>query len=102
MMEPRSSLQIIRRESPARAVDGNASQDLRERLLEHDEPERPIHPGLEFEILETRSELGDGTIQEVSAKHDPKKDVKLLISFVFLVISGSANVILCKLQSIPM
>jgi hypothetical protein len=98
MIEPRSSPLILRRESPVRAVDGISSQDLMERLLEHEEPEFPIHPGLEFEVLEGAEQ----TIREALAKHDPKKDVKLLLSFVFLVISGSANVVLCKLQAIPM
>jgi hypothetical protein len=99
-MEPRSSPVTRRRESSTRAVDGISSQDLIERLLEHEEPDFPIHPGLEFEVLEgaERNLLEE----EASAKHDPKKDVKLLLSFVFLVISGSANVVLCKLQAIPM
>jgi hypothetical protein len=84
-------------------VDENSSPDLIEQLLEHEEPERPIHPGLEFEVLEGQPEPAERTLlEEASAKHDPKKDVKLLLSFVFLVISGSANVVLCKLQAIPM
>jgi hypothetical protein len=99
-MEPHTSPVTRRREPSVGSVDGLLSQDLIERLLEHEEPERPIHPGLEFEVLEgaERTLLED----EASAKHDPKKDVKLLLSFVFLVISGSANVVLCKLQAIPM
>jgi hypothetical protein len=99
-MEPRTSPVTRRREPSVGSVDGISSQDLTERLLEHEEPDFPIHPGLEFEVLEgaERTLLED----EASAKHDPKKDVKLLLSFVFLVISGSANVVLCKLQAIPM
>jgi hypothetical protein len=100
-MEPRRSPVTRRRESSTRAVDGISSQDLIERLLEHEEPDFPIHPGLEFEVLEgaERTALLE---EEASAKHDSKKDVKILLSFVFLVISGSANVVLCKLQAIPM
>lgn len=99
MMEPRTSPVTRRRESCAKGATGILSQDLIERLLEHEEPEFPIHPGLEFEVLEGAERT---LLDEVSAKHDPKKDVKLLLSFVFLVISGSANVVLCKLQAIPM
>jgi hypothetical protein len=101
MIEPRSSPFILRRESSVKAGDGKSSHDLTERLLEHEEPERPIHPGLEFEVLEAQP-AERTLLEEASAKHDSKKDVKLLLSFVFLVISGSANVVLCKLQAIPM
>jgi hypothetical protein len=98
-MEPRTSPVTRRREPSIRALHGISSQDLIERLLEHEEPDFPIHPGLEFEVLEGAERT---LLEEASAKHDPKKDVKLLLSFVFLVISGSANVVLCKLQAIPM
>lgn len=103
MMElPNSpSLQPSETSEASVVVDLNLSSDLTERLLAHDEPECPSHPGLEFEVLE--QPLQQQLLENASSKSiDPTKDLKLLISFVCLVVAGSGNVVAAKLQAIPM
>jgi hypothetical protein len=87
MIEPRRSFQILRPEA-------QATQSIlpEEPPLEHDEPDNPIHPELEYEVLQP----GEDDSQEFVPLPPPtprrkrtiKNDLKLLISFVCLVIFG--------------
>jgi hypothetical protein len=96
MIESHNALHTLRRESVGTQQEAMTVSDLTECLLEHEEPEWPIHPGLEFEILENFA------ADAANSKHVSRNDAKLLLSFVCLVISGSGNVIASKLQAIPM
>jgi hypothetical protein len=62
-----------------------------EPMPEHDEPDNPIHPELEYEVLQP----GEDDSQEfvpplptLRRKRTIKNDLKLLVSFVCLVIFG--------------
>lgn len=91
MIEPRSGSLHIRQ--PSLTIPDNL-EDEGDRILE-DEPSQPVHPELEYEIL-----LDDSST--AGKMHDPNARWKLGLSFGFLVISGAANVIMTKLQAIPM
>jgi len=97
MVEPRGSIHI-RRDSkiPPRLEEEDLTEPL---IMEHDEPETPVHPLLEYEVLP--AEVGDSELIH-RRKQQPEHKWKLYVSFVFLVISGSLNVITAKLQAIPL
>ena len=105
MIEPRSSILLLQKRDSqdVHSLYGDVA-DMMENsgdvVLEHDEPEIPIHPALEYEIVAAE-------IQPSSLQHRGKPPVilcnfKLLLSFAGLVIFGSANSISLKLQAIPM
>lgn len=104
------ALQVHRRESSQ--FDGNDSAVvLNAFLVEHEEPETPIHPALEYEVFAAVSESAssnsgddDSTVAATTRQEEraAQKSVKLMISFIFLVIAGSGNVVAAKLQAIPM
>jgi len=158
MIEPRSSLFHVHRRDNSK-FDGNNSDShfffggnsnnnsnnnsivsgltTTEFVIEHDEPERPIHPALEYEVLlrdpnadptdvssilineddqdqQPLIEIENGggglspgeslatTLALEERKRRTKRNVKLILSFIFLVISGVGHVISLKLQAIPM
>lgn len=82
--------------------------------LEHDLPTHPVHNGLEYEVLVGASSVVTSPLTPVpplaTALNRDKdsygcgqtNDWKLILSFICLVISGSANVVMTKLQAIPM
>jgi hypothetical protein len=82
--------------------------------LEHDLPTHPVHDGLEYEVLVGASSVVTSPLTPVpplaTALNRDKdsygcgqtSDWKLILSFICLVISGSANVVMTKLQAIPM
>mmetsp|Transcript_26042 Transcript_26042/g.71734 ORF Transcript_26042/g.71734 Transcript_26042/m.71734 type:complete len:750 (+) Transcript_26042:134-2383(+) len=83
------------------------SQQHHRIVIEHDEPEIPIHPALEYEVVEAQVQ------PRRKLHHRPRRrrrkrrvvvlsDWKLVVSFVGLVIFGAGNSISLKLQSIPM
>jgi len=61
-----------------------------------DELSRPLLPELEYEEASAGSE--EDSIQSLRRK----RKWKLVIAFVLLVVSGVSNVVLAKLQSLPM
>lgn len=85
MIEPRGSIYILRRDSTA----GEVVQ----------EPEEPrtsmILPDLEYEILSS-----DGS--ESTRDENNRREGKLILSFIFLIIAGAAHSVLAKLQAIPL
>jgi hypothetical protein len=109
MIEPRGiGLHLHRRENSQ--IDSN-NEALTSLIIEHDEPERPIHPALEYEILALDDDNDDSSPEETqtppepsvdATKWDHKTNLKLLLSCIFLVISGTGNVVAMKLQAIPM
>jgi hypothetical protein len=76
----------------------------------HDEPEIPIHPALEYEIVQ--AEVAAAATASTAAQPRREKatrppsvilcDARLLLSFVGLILFGSANAVLLKLQAVPM
>ena len=100
MVEPRGSIHI-RHDSkiPPLRLEEEEEEVVLEPLLEHDEPETPAHPLLEYEIVPAEGVLEPVTRSKQEQQHSKWK---LYVSFVFLVISGSLNVVTAKLQAIPM
>ncbi|GAX13642.1 hypothetical protein FisN_14Lh347 [Fistulifera solaris] len=126
MIEPRSSLFYLHRklsysrpEETEEFFYSEAFDDL--------QPERPIHPALEYEVLLQEEDEEDGNINNnpSNSSHENKEDmtvsaatpetptihstktnksrlVKLVLSFILLLISGTGTVVLMKLQAIPM
>jgi hypothetical protein len=74
----------------------------------HDEPEIPIHPALEYEIVQAEVAAAASTAAQPrreKATRPPSVilcDARLLLSFVGLILFGSANAVLLKLQAVPM
>lgn len=94
MINPQHSLQILRPET-------QASQNLPEEELEqtpapiiaHDEPETPISTDLEYEVLYAGEDssteyVAPPLLPVARRKRSVKNDIKLLVSFLFLVIVG--------------
>ena len=67
--------------------------------MEHDEPETPAHPELEYEVIPADPEC---PMVEQDSSHNSRSDWKLYLSFIALIVTGSANVVTSKLQAIPM
>ena len=94
MIDPKYSYHILRAEAQApqqTLPEGDAEQV--ERIIEHDEPDNPIHPALEYEILHEGEDSSTAYIPPPAPvptrrKRTLENDVKLLISFVCLVIFG--------------
>jgi hypothetical protein len=98
MIEPRGITAHLHRREVV-AVHNNDE----ELLVEHDEPERPIHPALEYEILAAQDDPIGLPAQMICRPPRPlSKKLKLFISFFFLVIAGTGNAVAAKLQAIPM
>jgi hypothetical protein len=104
MIDPRAGLHILSREPVASHAVDDSCNAAAERLRKHDGPTSPVHPELEYEVLSQGSKdpLHEQNFRESSIEHDPRRDLKLLLSFIFLVIAGSGNVVAAKLQAIPM
>lgn len=90
MIDPKYSFQILR-------PDAQASQSLAEEEedagppIEHDEPNNPIHPSLEYEVLRAGEDSSTDYVPPPvipRRKRTLKNDVKLLVSFICMVIFG--------------
>ena len=113
MIEPRGIIAHVHRRDSS-VLDGSSSLQISasELLVEHDEPERPIHPALEYEVLAAvavddddqlpATALDEMTPTERPTRNPNTKRLKLVISFIFLVLAGTGNVVATKLQAIPM
>jgi len=117
MIEPRGSIRILRRESSVDASPGSSSQEAENVRTE-------IHPNLEYERSSWLSTTTDddsqhseyeraddsrpqhvtstNTITSSSVRRKRRKDVKLLLSFIGLIITGASHSVLAKLQAIPL
>ena len=113
MIEPRGIIaHVHRRDSSILDGNDNLNVSASELLVEHDEPERPIHPALEYEVLAAVDASDDDdrpatALDETAAPQAPTRNphtkrLKLAVSFIFLVLAGTANVVATKLQAIPM
>lgn len=106
-MEPRHSIHHLRADSlSGRSIfEGEQEEDAGGSpaviLMEHDAPESPIHPALEYEIVPT-SQSNEEECPQRRSRSNEKSDFKLYLSFLALIITGSANVVTSKLQAIPM
>ena len=92
MIEPKYSFHILRPDAQAsQQTLPEEEEEPVERIIEHDEPDNPIHPALEYEILhegEDSSAYIPPPITTRRRKRTLKNDAKLLVSFVCLVIFG--------------
>ena len=96
MIDPKYSFQILRPEAQASQPlpVGDAPEQEEQPMIEHDEPDNPIHPELEYEVLLAGEDSSTGYVPpapnpvEVRRKRTLKNDVKLLVSFVCLVVFG--------------
>lgn len=95
MIEPKLGLQVLRPEFHASQTFPEDEDLLVGPIVEHDEPETPIHPELEYEVLHEGEDSSMGYIPPPllpstrrRRKRTLKNDVKLLISFVCLIIFG--------------
>ena len=99
MIDPKYSVHILRPELQASqsTLQPDDDEDLPvEPIIEHDEPENPIHPLLEYEILHEGEDSSTGyiplapspTTNIARRKRTLKNDMKLLVSFVCLIIFG--------------
>lgn len=110
MIEPKGiGLHIHRRENSLfEGNDSSASFNFNNLTIEHDEPEVPIHPAFEYEVVFSSSDnnIADDTQEAATAPTEPKRTrkrkLKLLVCFLFLIVTGVANVVTLKLQAIPM
>ena len=117
MIEPRGiRLHLHRRESSQASYSGVNNESLSSLMVEHEEPETPIHPGFEYEVLaapDDPEEESSAEIEERPEQAPPppqaerkwsrhKRNLKLLISLLLMVVSGTGNVVAMKLQAIPM
>ena len=132
MIEPRSSLLHVQRRNVSSKTEAEEEGLLRQVVV--DEPERPIHPALEYEVLVDNDEEDDYDEDEhnVSSSccnllyekrhadllHAPEESptiehqhaqtkntfrrIKLCLSFLLLLVSGTGTVVLMKLQAVPM
>ena len=67
------------------------------------EPSRPIHAGLEYEGQRTSPEKAyEKDSVEVSSSSSSTTRRSVILSFVGMVVFGTLNVVLAKLQAIPM
>ena len=95
-----------------------------EPLLEfHAQPALPVHPALEYEVVadaaiveepesspsskseeEEDKEVAAASLEKQSSPraNSSNNNLKLLLAFVFLIISGVGTVVSAKLQAIPM
>jgi len=125
-LEPRGALRsaiMSRRESVCSEAEIIPTEPLLTTTRFHDEPDFPIHPALEYELvaavdddddddgydLDVLSCLRQPSVVVVEEEEDGTTrrrrriiNVKLFFSFVFLVISGVGTVVSAKLQAIPM
>lgn len=98
MIEPRSSLQILRPETQGSQTlpeeQAEAEAAAASPIIEHDEPDNPIHPELEYEILHAGEDNSIADFVPLAGPVNParqrtvKNHLKLLVSFVCLVIFG--------------
>eukprot|EP00977_Amphora_coffeiformis_P000673 scaffold145_cov173-Amphora_coffeaeformis.AAC.14 len=92
MIDPKYSYHILRPEAQAsQQTLPVEDEEPVERLIEHDEPDNPIHPALEYEILHEGEDSSTAYVPppvSIRRKRTLKNDVKLLVSFVCLVIFG--------------
>jgi hypothetical protein len=107
MGEPTANVHINQRRFIEKNEKECAQNSLTESLME--EPARPVHVGLEYETMngiasasQREKEFGEINMSASSGRQDAKRDVKLALSFVCLVIFGSMNAVGNKLQAIPM
>jgi hypothetical protein len=122
MLEPRGAVHstIFRRE--ASTITNNIDDPvLHEPLIQfedHEEPEFPIHPALEYETRApkeqqqqqqpSREKIARFLLAQQLPEPNRRKrqrliaNLKLSISFLFLVLSGVGTVTFTKLQTIPM
>lgn len=124
MIEPRLSLLHVHRRDSSRADEAFVADLM-------DLPERPIHPALEYEVL-VRDDDDDNNNNQNShlqtthdndnihdtsessfyhssddsspprEKHNTTRLIKLLLSFVCLLLTGTGTVVSMKQQAIPM
>ena len=92
MIDPKYSFQILRPEAQASQTFSEDEPDVGP-IIEHDEPDNPIHPELEYEVLHAGEDSSTGYIPPPPTniqrrKRTIKNDVKLLVSFICLVIFG--------------
>lgn len=102
MIDPKYSVQILRPEvqaSQSSLFDDDQNEDDSDvvgPLIEHDEPDNPIHPELEYEVLHAGEDSSSGylpappptMLTSWRRKRTLKNDAKLLVSFICLVIFG--------------
>lgn len=93
MIEPKYSFHILRPEAQAsQQTLPEEGEEPAERIIEHDEPDNPIHPALEYEILHEGEDSSTAYIPLVRTlgrrKRTLKNDAKLLASFICLIIFG--------------
>jgi hypothetical protein len=96
MIDPKHSLQILRpgaQTVPPSPEEEGSTEEEQAPTIAHDEPETPIHSDLEYEILyegedSSTSFVPTLRIPSTRRKRSMKNDVKLLISFVCLVVFG--------------
>lgn len=127
MIEPRCSLLHVHRRNLSKA--GGTNEVFHAVFAADVEPERPIHPALEYEVLfyeedddegeeEDNHDVGiippyakiddkiDTAESSLPASQDQKtstsRRIKLLLSFVLLLFSGTGTVVSMKLQAVPM
>ena len=115
-LEPRGALRsamLSRRESVC--SEAEAAEQQSPTLRFHDEPETPIHPALEYEVMAVVDDDDDysstiSCLQQSRIENDDhdrtirrsSTTFKLFVSFIFLVTSGVLTVVSAKLQAIPM
>ncbi len=126
MIEPRSSLLHLHRKS-SYSRSAETAEIFHAEAFDDLQPERPIHPALEYEVLlhEEDDEDENITMNQSNSPQEIKEDmtgrsatpgtpriqntktntsrlVKLVLSFILLLISGTGTVVFMKLQAIPM
>jgi hypothetical protein len=94
MIEPRASIHFLHTDS----IEPEGYQALSD---SEDEPLLAsfpsLHPGLEFEEA---SHVSNGS--SISSKNNPLKDVRLVLSVLFLTLAGAGNTVLAKLEAISL
>ena len=139
MIEPRRGFQLLQgRDSDERhsfhgLLTDCLTQEEEEEpqpvvVVEHDEPDIPVHPALEYEVVVqteppataltmARGDTSDSPPPlslasgrsaagqpQASARPQPVSvcDIRVLLSFLGLIVFGSLNAVTLKLQAIPM
>lgn len=108
MIEPRSVRFHLRRRRPRHSEEEQETAIL----MEHDEPEHPIHPGFEYETeaLHYVSRLSERSQQSIAEENEARRRrnkscrrrAYLLASIVLMLVAGTGHCVSLKLQAMPM